>query len=117
MSSIGTGIAMSVASVAHNARKAGESCDKQRTDAGRAAQRDGDQFLHKLEAAASAEDPDAELPDRQAPGYEQLYLLDSDGEPLGDPGPPPSAELYEAHPDGTVGHADHPLYRHLDVTA
>ena len=116
MSSIAAGVASSVTGAAQQARQVGAARDKHRVDGQRAADHDADQFIQKLEASHAADDPDAELPDRQAPGYEQLYLCDPDGEPLGRPGPP-TADTYEARPDGSLVPPGYPLYQHLDVTA
>jgi hypothetical protein len=116
MSSIGTGIATSVAQVAQTARQSAAARDKARADVQRAAQAGSDQFAQRLRAAAEADDPDAELPDRPPLGYEQLYLSDGDGQPLADPptlspAEPDPAAVPSPHPP------HHPLYQHLDVTA
>lgn len=127
MSSIGTGIATSVAQVAHNASRAARSQDKKSGDAARATAQEQDTFIQRLYAAGQTSDPDAELPDRQAPGYEQLYLQDGDGEPLADastPGEPdhePPQEPLLLPPDALLYNArsrpEAPLYQHLDIQA
>ncbi|MEO1237627.1 MAG: hypothetical protein AAFX76_12635 [Planctomycetota bacterium] len=118
MSTIGTGVAASVAQVAHNAQQAARARDKARADQTRAARDDGDRFEQRLASPSQADDPDAELPDRQAPGYEQLYFRDGDGEPLVDPAasPPPATDPY-TDPLGGPPLPGHPLYQHLDVKA
>ena len=124
MSSIGTGIATSVASVSQTAQQTARARDKSRADVQRTAQNDTDRFEQRLHAAGEANDPDAELPDRQAPGYEQLYLEDGDGEPLGPPetpeapdGPPEAAAPSAALTYGPAAGPEHPLYQHLDIQA
>jgi hypothetical protein len=125
MSSIGTGVAASVAQVAHNAQQTAKARDKSRADVQRAVQDDADRFEHRLHAAGQADDPDAELPDREAPGYEQLYLQDGDGQPLGPPdvpqdaiAPPPiGIGLIPPAPPEVPGPPAFPLYQHLDIQA
>ncbi|MEM9883565.1 MAG: hypothetical protein AAF800_11665 [Planctomycetota bacterium] len=116
MSSIGTGVAAGVASVAHNAQQSAKARDAARSAAERLRREAADTFVQRLQSAGQADDPDAELPDRQAPGYEQLYLRDIDGQPLGDPSrevaDTPYANLPVPPPP-----PGHPLYEHLDVVA
>ena len=122
MSSIGTGVATSVAQVAQNAQQAGKARDKARADVHRTAQQAQLQRVARLRAPGAALDPDAELPDRQAPGYEQLYFTAPDGQPLPDPhdpDDPPHAAEASAH-DHMITYGPHaeptfPLYQHLDV--
>ncbi|MEO0514931.1 MAG: hypothetical protein AAF086_06505 [Planctomycetota bacterium] len=121
MSSIGTGIATGVAAVAQTAQQTARAKDNARNTAQRVAQDSGDAFVERLQSPNQADDPGAELPDRQAAGYEQLYFQDGDGESLAPPldtnddapaAPPPAESPYAAAP--TPGH---PLYQHLDVQA
>lgn len=120
MSSIGTGIATSVASVSQTAQQTARARDKGRADVQRTVQEAADRFEERAHAAGEASDPDAELPDNQALGYEQLYLHDGDGEPLADDpeASPPAAEatIYGPAPGPPTG-PEHPLYTHLDIKA
>ncbi|MEM7626001.1 MAG: hypothetical protein AAF333_10265 [Planctomycetota bacterium] len=118
MSSIGTGIATSVASVAQTAQQTARARDKRSGDAQRTAQEVADRFEQRLHAAGEANDPDAELPDHQAPGYEQLYLQDGDGEPLSEPADPSAPVPVVYGPAAPPPSApEHPLYQHLDIQA
>lgn len=136
MSSIGTGVATSVASVSQTAQQTARARDKGRADVQRTAREEADRFDHKLQAAGEASDPDAELPDREAPGYEQLYLQDGDGDPLAESASPTEPDaaatdaaalpaldpgVYGPHPaPGTPAPGNlpgHPLYQHLDIQA
>lgn len=120
MSSIGTGIATGVAAVAQTAQQNARSKDSVRNTAQRVAQDSGDAFVERLQSPNQADDPGAELPDRQAAGYEQLYFQDGDGEPLGPPTPTPEqlAAASQAAGSETPPLAPgHPLYQHLDVRA
>lgn len=124
MSSIGTGVATSVAQVAQNAQQTARARSKAGTDTQRAAQADAVLRLQRLQAPGAANDPDAELPDRQAPGYEQLYFTGPDGQPLPDPhpltsDPTPGGDLPD-HAPTVINYGPHaqpafPLYQHLDV--
>lgn len=117
MSSIGTGIATGVAAVAQTAQQTARAKDKARSTSHRVADANRDEFVERLQSAAAAGDPDAELPDHQAPGYEQLYLHDGDGEPIAFQ----SAPAPELHPEpeayGPTPAPIHPLYQHLDIQA
>lgn len=117
MSSIGTGtsVGTSVASVAHNAQQAARGRDKARGDIQRTAQEVTDRFELQAQAAGEASDPDAELPDHQAPGYEQLYGEDGDAQPAPDVASEASPATDKATATDPPG-AD-PLYQHLDVKA
>ncbi|MEM8738995.1 MAG: hypothetical protein AAGG38_11045 [Planctomycetota bacterium] len=127
MSSIGTGVAASVAQVAQNAQQSARAKDKARAGQDRVARDGADHFDQQLQSTTQADDPDAQLPDHQAPGYEQLYLHDRDGQPLAPPRPlpgdtPPSAGLSEPNLTGFVTYGPsaapaHPLYQHLDIKA
>ena len=122
MSSIGTGVAASVAQVTQNAQQSAKAADKARGDTRRAAQTHAQQHVARLRAPGAALDPDAELPDRQAPGYEQLYFTGPDGQPLPDPHLHDGQTHHpdaEAHPHiiayGPHAEPTYPLYQHLDV--
>lgn len=139
MSSIGTGIAAGVAAVHQTARQTARAKDIARNTSHRIADDNRDEFVERLQSAAATGDPDAELPDHQAPAYEQLYLHDGDGRPLADPPAPASCPLPLPHPAGAaMGHEhtatviapdgsvaafilapepESPLYQHLDIRA
>jgi len=118
MSSIGTGIATGVAAVAQTAQQTARAQDKTRGTDQRVAQDSADTFVERLQSANQADDPGAELPDRQAAGYEQLYFQDGDGEPLApSPQTPPAETTMPDAPYTTAPTPDHPLYQHLDVQA
>jgi|GEM_PF-2262677 len=73
MSIIGTGIAAGVANTANAARQqaaAGSSRDAQRADS---AQQTDKFTLTQLHDASATRDADEDMPDQQAPGYENLY--------------------------------------------
>ncbi|MEM9420531.1 MAG: hypothetical protein AAGA25_15995 [Planctomycetota bacterium] len=119
MSSIGTGIATGVAAVAQTAQQTARNKDLVRNTQQRVAKDSADSFVESLQSAGQADDPDAELPDHQAPGYEQLYLHDGDGQPLATP-QDPAAQPSQADSTGTYGttpQPGHPLYQHLDIKA
>jgi len=114
MSVIGTGIAASVAQTAQNAQQVGRAQIKQKAETARLAQSEADRFDERTHATGQTEDSDQELPDRQAPGYEQLYLQQDhvpDHVPS-QPQLPMKAEddVGPAAPDNQA-----PLYRHLDI--
>lgn len=121
MSSIGTGIATSVASVSQTAQQTARARDKGRADVQRTARETADRFEQRANATGETSDPDAELPDHQAAGYEQLYLEDGDGEPLAEqetPGQPAPAEPVVYGPAAKPpAPPEHPLYQHLDIKA
>ncbi len=106
MSAIGTSYAAGVAQTAHAAQQVARQRDKARTD------RAGDQadfarlVAERLDAPEDAADPDAELPDRQAPGYEQLYPLPEGETPAPSPDPETDAPVTPV--------AD---FQHIDVQA
>lgn len=107
MSTISTSLAASVAQTAHNAQQAARQRDKTRND--RATdQADFNRLMtEKLNGPEDAEDPSAELPDRQAPGYEQLYPL------------PEHADLPpQPNQQGNSDHAN-PIadFHHIDIKA
>ena len=118
MSSIGTGIATGVASVAQAAQQASRARDKNSGDVQKLARDEADRFEHQLQAAAQADDPDAELPDHQSLGYEQLYQ-DGDGQPASESPTDPEADEAPANqaPDAPMIGPQQPLYQHLDIKA
>lgn len=73
MSVIGTNAAASVAQTAHAAQQVAREKDKKHADRAHDDVRLSQKFAEKLHDAEDAADPDGQLPDRQAPGYEELY--------------------------------------------
>lgn len=126
MSTIGTGIAAAVANTGQTARTLSASQSGQDAQrAGASAQTDK-LTITQLHDASATRDADQDMPDQQAPGYEDLY--DGDGEPPEDHNP--NDEIHDADapassPTGisaqpTYGPgytADHPLFHALDVKA
>jgi len=111
MSSIGTGIAAGVAQTAQQSQSVSRSADKRRAEAARQQEETNDRVDQLLKAGETA-DADAELPDHQSAGYEQLY--DEHGRPTGDG----HEQDAEASPDsGADEDDDRPLYDHVDVKA
>lgn len=80
MSIIGTGIAAGVANTANQAQQSARA-DHARSAAQseRASQADK-LMLSQLHDASAARDTDQELPDQQAPGYENLYAGDAEAD-------------------------------------
>ena len=118
MSQINHHIASSVAQVQHNAAHTAKARDRRRADTRHAAQAHADRFEKQLNSPQQADDPDAQLPDRQAPGYEQLYLEDPEGKPIAPASLDQSTYLY-ASPGAHLPAAKptFPLYQHLDIQA
>lgn len=114
MSSIGTGIATGVAAVAQTAQQNARAKDSAHSTTQRVAKDSADLFVERLQSANQADDPDAELPDHQAPGYEQLYFQDGNGEPIS-PLIPPLSDAALPPEDSAPRLPSHPLYQHLDV--
>lgn len=78
MSTIGTGIAAGVANAGNTARTqtaANSSQDAQRADS---AKRTDKIKISQLEGATATRDADQDLPDGQAPGYDDLYHDDAE---------------------------------------
>ena len=73
MSIIGTGVAASVAQTALNAQQQARAVDKSRGEQQRVAADAAAAFVRRLQGTSHTDETGAELPDRQAPGYEQLY--------------------------------------------
>ena len=107
-STISTTLAAAVAQTAHNAEKAARQHDKRRID------RDTDRaefsqlVAQQIESPGDATDPDAQLPDRQAPGYEHLY-----------PHPAPTHAAGDDAGAPTSSSDDHTIetFHHIDVQA
>lgn len=125
MSIIGTGIAAGVANAGTTARTqaAGQS--------GREAQRaDGQQqtdkiTLTQLHDASAARDTDEDMPDQQAPGYEDLYQGDAEQQDEANvndqihesDAPQSSATQLPLPPTYGPAAKEHPLFRKLNVKA
>ncbi|MEM1353947.1 MAG: hypothetical protein AAGC44_09140 [Planctomycetota bacterium] len=88
MSIIGTGIAAGVANTANQAQQAGRADNaRSAAQAERSAQTDK-LTLTQLHGTGSARDTDEDLPDQQAPGYEDLYQEGDGEERPAQPAPP-----------------------------
>jgi hypothetical protein len=107
MSVMGTGTAAAVAQTAHTAQKTARSQLKAGGDLDHARAAEQDQFIKKLTAASEADDPDAELPDHAAPGYEMLYDQPQEAEPRDSDADQSDSKTSEPEP----------LYRHIDIQA
>ena len=126
MSIIGTGIAAGVANTGNTART------QAATSSGRDAQRaestkQTDKLtISQLHGAGATRDTDQDLPDGEAPGYEELYQGDAEQEdasanpndqihhgdaPLSSPTHLPLQPTYDP------AAKDHPLFHNLDVKA
>ncbi len=113
MSTISTSVAAGVAQSAHNAQQVSRQRDKARNDRAADQAEFSKLMTERLHAPEDAEDPDAELPDRQAPGYEQLYDLPHDLPPGAvPPNGPDAVDSADATPPTPV--AD---FHHIDVQA
>lgn len=115
----GTGVAAGVAQTALQAQQVARRLDGQRTEQAEARRREVERMRAAAEMLGATEDADAELPDRQAPGYENLF-----GDRVPEPAyrPEPHSEAGEAPATAEAGHRGDlnqppPLYRHLDVRA
>ena len=128
MSTIGTGIAAGVANAGNTARTqaaAQSGRDAQRADS--ASQTDK-LTLSQLHGASATRDADQDMPDGQAPGYEELYEGDAEREEekaetnpndqIHDGDAPPSSpthlplrSTYDPDPH------EHPLFHAIDVKA
>lgn len=124
MSIIGTGIAAGVANTGQTAKQATAS------SSGRDAQRaDGQQqtdklTLSQLHGAGATRDTDQDLPDGQAPGYEELYRGDAEQEEETpndqiheQDAPASSATDLPLAPTYDRNGKDHPLFHALDIKA
>ena len=85
MSTIGTGIAAAVANTGQTAKQQtaiNSGRDAQRADHAKQT----DKFVSQLHEATATRDADEEMPDSQAPGYEEIYEGDAqaDGKTQGD---------------------------------
>ncbi|MEM1098164.1 MAG: hypothetical protein AAGH92_05185 [Planctomycetota bacterium] len=108
MSTISTTLAAGVAQSAHNAEKLARQQDKRRVDRDADRAEFSEKVAEQVESPVDANETDDQLPDRQAPGYEQLYA------PAGDPNANDvePAKTNEAEPDTTVE-----TFRHIDISA
>ncbi len=107
MSILGTGAAAAVAQTGLNAQQQARRADKSQSDVQRAVVDTVVTLTQRLEAPADADDTPGDLPDRGAPGYENLY--GSDGRAHG-PG------FDAATPGGDGPAADGSPPRRLDIT-
>ena len=126
MSTIGTGIAASVANAVTAARAQVTSNSSQDAQRSSSQQQTDKLTLTQLHGAGAARDADQEMPDGQAPGYEELY--DGDAQPQeeqdnpndqihGDDAPPSSPTNLPLTPTYGPDGKDHPLFHKLDVKA
>ena len=127
MSTIGTGIAAGVANTGNTARTqaaTNSSRDAQRADSTKQTDK---LTISQLHGASATRDADQDMPDGQAPGYEELYQGDAEHKeetpgnpndkihhgdaPLSSPTHLPLAPTYDP------AAKDHPLFHTLDVKA
>lgn len=125
MSIIGTGIAAGVANAGQTARTqtaASSGRDAQRADS----QQQTDKLtLSQLHDAGAARDTDQDLPDQQAPGYEDLYQGDAEASEEANPNdqihdqdaPPSSPTNLPLHPTYGPAGKDHPLFHAINLKA
>ncbi|MGB0766716.1 MAG: hypothetical protein ACPGYV_03285 [Phycisphaeraceae bacterium] len=124
MSIIGTGIAAGVANAGQAAKQTNASQsgkDAQRAD--RAKQTD--KFVAQLHEAAATRDADQDLPDGQAPGYEDLYhdtnAQDQDDNPNDQihhtDAPQSSSTGVPLQPTYGPAAKHHPLFHAIDLKA
>lgn len=73
MSTIGTGIAAGVANTANQARQATQQRSGAEAQRAAAAKQTDKLTLSQLHDAGATRDTDQDMPDQQAPGYEDLY--------------------------------------------
>ena len=124
MSIIGTGIAAGVANTGQTAKQ------QSATNSGKDAQRadhasQSDKFVSQLHEASATRDADEDLPDQQAPGYEQLYDegeaqqdQDNPNDQIHDADAPASSSTGVLLPPTYDPNArDHPLFRAIDLKA
>ncbi len=127
MSIIGTGIAAGVANAGTTSRT--QAANQSGRDAQRAdSQQQTDKLtLTQLHDAGAARDTDQDLPDGQAPGYEQLYEGDAEADEnqasnsndqIHDQDAPADSPTHLPLPTyGPRGKEEHPLFHNLDVKA
>lgn len=125
MSTIGTGIAAGVANTGNTARTQAatqSSRDAQRADS--ASQTDK-LTLSQLHGASATRDADEDMPDGQAPGYEELYEGDAEPEEETNPNdqihdgdaPLSSPTHLPLQPTYDPSAKDHPLFHAIDLKA
>lgn len=105
MSIIGTGIAAGVANTGQTARQQAainSGRDAQRADS---AQQTDKFTISQLHDASATRDADEDMPDGQAPGYEDIY--DEDDKPQGD------ADEQPDNPNDQIHHHDAPAANRL----
>lgn len=73
MSVIGTGIAAGVANTANQARQSAQQRGSEAAARAASAQQTDKLTLSQLHDAGATRDADQDMPDQQAPGYEDLY--------------------------------------------
>lgn len=126
MSTIGTGIAAGVANATTAARtQTANQSGREAQRADHAGQTDK-LTITQLHDASAARDTDEDLPDQQAPGYEDLYHGEGKAEEedpnandqIHDADAPASSESgIPLAPSYGPGAKDHPLFHMLDVKA
>lgn len=124
MSIIGTGIAAGVANtgqVAKQANAASSGKDAQRADSSKQTDK---LKLTQLHGASATRDADQDLPDGQAPGYDQLYQGEAEHEvetpnDLIHDHDAPASSTTDVPLAPTYGPSakDHPLFHELDIKA
>lgn len=73
MSTIGTGIAAGVANTTQQAKQAVQQRSAEQAQRASSASQSDKVKISQLQGAAATRDSDQDLPDQQAPGYENLY--------------------------------------------
>ncbi len=127
MSIIGTGIAAAVANVGQTAQA--QAAAQSAKDAQRASstQQTDRLTLSQLHDAGAARDTDEDLPDQQAPGYENLYPDDTDQDEQDSTSTNDLIHHHDAPASSPTGlplapsygpaYAEFPLFHALDVKA
>ena len=126
MSTIGTGIAAGVANTGQAARTQAATQSGREAQRASSAEQTDKVTLTQLHDAGAARDTDEDLPDGQAPGYEDVYG-DAQGEDEQDnlndqihdqDAPPSSPTNLSPQPIyGPAGQEDLPLFHELDIKA
>lgn len=124
MSIIGTGIAAGVANTGNTARS--QAANQSGRDAQRAdsASQTDKLTLSQLHGAGATRDTDEDMPDGQAPGYEELYEGDAEHEEenpndqIHDGDAPNSSQTnLPLRPTYDPDASEHPLFHAIDVKA
>lgn len=109
MSSIGTGIAAGVANTANTARTQAATSSGRDAQRASSANQTDKLTITQLHDASATRDADEEMPDQQAPGYENLYNED-------DPDAQDNNQGDEAdNPNDQIHHADAPATSPTDL--